>query len=62
MAKKGRDSFVVASKVRDVVRSRKCFASRDLLEGINRQVACLLACAVDRAKSNKRKTVRSHDV
>jgi hypothetical protein len=62
MAKKGRDSFVVGSKVRDFVRSKKCFASRDLLDGLNGQVACMLARAVDSAKSNKRKTVRAHDV
>jgi histone H3/H4 len=62
MAKKSRDSFVVGSKVREFVKSKKCFASGDLLEGLNKQVASLLSNAVDRAKNNKRKTVRSHDV
>jgi len=64
MAKKkaSKESFVVGSKVREFVKGKKCFASGDLLEGLNKQVACLLAGAVERAKSNKRKTVRSHDV
>ena len=64
MAKKksGKDNYVVGSKVREFVKGKKCFASSDLLEGLNKQVACLLDSAVERAKSNKRKTVRSHDV
>ncbi len=64
MAKKkaSKENFVVGSKVREFVKGKKCFASGDLLEGLNKQVACLLAGAVERAKNNKRKTVRSHDV
>ncbi len=63
MAKKaGKENFVVGSKVREFVKGKKCFASGDLLEGLNKQVASLLSCAVERAKNNKRKTVRSHDV
>lgn len=63
MAKKsGKENFVVGSKVREFVKSKKCFTSGDLLDGLNKQVACLLSSAVERAKSNKRKTVRSNDV
>lgn len=64
MAKRkgSRDSFVVAGKVRDYVRSNRCFASSELVDGLNRQVGCLLASAVQRAKANKRKTVRSCDI
>lgn len=64
MAKKkaGKDSLVVGSKVREFVKGKKCFAGGDLLEGLNKQVACLLDSAVDRAKNNKRKTVRGHDL
>jgi histone H3/H4 len=57
-----KDCFVVASKVREFVRKSSCFAGSDLLEGINRNVAALLARAAERAKNNKRKTVRSYDL
>ena len=63
MAKKtGKESFVVGSKIREFVKGKKCFAGGDLIDGLNKQVACLLSTAVERAKNNKRKTVRSHDV
>jgi histone H3/H4 len=64
MAKKkaSRESLVVASKVREFVKGKKCFASGDLLDGLNQQVSCLLTNAVERAKQNKRKTVRGHDI
>jgi len=57
-----KDSFVVASKVREFVRKSNCFAGSDLMDGINRNVAGLLARAAERAKNNKRKTVRSYDL
>jgi len=64
MAKKkaGKESLVVGSKVREFVKSKKCFSGGDLIDGLNKQVSALLASAVDRAKNNKRKTVRSHDI
>jgi hypothetical protein len=62
MAKKKAEAFVVGSKVREFVKKKNCFASADLLEGLNRQVALLLAKGVERAKANNRKTVRSQDV
>ena len=61
-SKAGKENYVVGSKVREFVKGKKCFASADLLEGLNQKVACLLDGAVERAKNNKRKTVRGHDV
>mgnify|MGYP001043004069 CR=1 FL=1 len=64
MAKKksAKSSFIVGSKVREFVKGKKCMVSGDLIEGLNAQVSALLSSAVDRAKSNKRKTVRGCDV
>ena len=57
-----RNGFVVGSKVREFVRAHKSFAGSDLLEALNRNVTALLTRAVERARSNKRKTVRSCDL
>jgi len=60
--KRHNNSFMVGSKVREFVRANRCFAGSNLIEGLNKHVAALLKSAVERAKSNKRKTVRSYDL
>ena len=64
MARKrnNRNGLVVGSKVREFVRGHKCYAGSDLQEALNRNVAALLGRAIERARSNKRKTVRSCDL
>jgi histone H3/H4 len=60
--KRNQNGFVVGSKVREFVRANRCMAGSDLLGALNKQVAALLKNAVERAKNNKRKTVRSYDL
>jgi len=61
MAKK-RDSLVVASKVRGYIKSKKMMTSSEVLEAINEVVYRTLDNAVDRAKANRRSTVRARDL
>ena len=57
-----KSSLVVASGVRRFIRARKCFAGGDLVAGLDEAVGLLLARAAERARLNKRKTVRRHDL
>jgi len=61
MAKK-RESLVVASKVRGYIKSKKMMTSSEALEAINEVVYRTLDNAVDRAKANRRSTVRARDL
>lgn len=59
---KRRNGYVVASAVRAFLRKRRCCAGSDLFERMNQEVEAVLASAVKRTLSNKRKTVRACDV
>lgn len=54
--------LVVASKVRNYLKSKNVKMSGELIEGLNKKVMWLLDSAAMRAQSNKRATVKAHDV
>ena len=56
-----REKLVVASKVKDYIKSKACQTSSDALDALNDQVQKMLDKAVERAQSNKRATVRPQD-
>jgi len=62
VAKKGKDVLVVGSKVKAYIKSKKMMCSGDLVEGLSNTVYESIDAALDRTKSNKRSTVRSHDL
>ena len=62
MAAKKREVLVVASKVKELVKSQKCQSSGDLIEGVSEKVHALVEAAIKRAKANKRATVRPYDL
>jgi histone H3/H4 len=60
-AKKSSDVLLVGTKVKMAIRNAGCNAGGDAVEGLNNWVHWLINQATQRASSNKRKTVRSHD-
>ena len=62
MAKKKREALVVASKVKAHIKSRKMMTSSEALEAISEKVYDLLDAAADRAKANRRSTVKAQDL
>ncbi|PIT98311.1 MAG: hypothetical protein COT71_01430 [Candidatus Andersenbacteria bacterium CG10_big_fil_rev_8_21_14_0_10_54_11] len=54
--------LVVASKVRTYLKGRGVKMSSELIEALNGRVKSLLDSAAERAKGNKRATVKSQDV
>jgi hypothetical protein len=55
-------NVVVASKVREAVRSQDIRMSSEFVEALNDEVNDLIVKAVDRAKGNSRGTVRPGDL
>ena len=53
---------VVGSKVKAYIKANECKTSGELLAALNEKVHCVLDCAIERAKSNKRSTLRAHDL
>ncbi len=60
--KGGRETFVVASKVKNFVRGKKLMAAKDLPDALSHCVQKILDAAVERCMKNGRKTVRAHDL
>jgi hypothetical protein len=58
----GPAQLVVASKVKDAVKTQDVRMSSDFVEALNSEVDALVARAVARAKDNKRGTVRPQDL
>jgi hypothetical protein len=56
-----KEVLLVASKVRDAIRSHDCNVAGDAIEGLNEWVHWLIVQACKRAQANNRKTVRGHD-
>lgn len=61
MAKK-KESLVVASKVKAYIKSKKMMTSSDALEALSNKVYCILDCAAERTKANRRSTVKAQDL
>jgi hypothetical protein len=65
MAKKktgGKESLIVASKVKNYVRSKKMMTSTDAVVALSDKIYCLLDHAMERCRSNKRSTLKPHDL
>jgi hypothetical protein len=65
MAKKktgGKDSLIVASKVKNYVRSKKMMTSTDAIGALSDKIYALLDVAMERCRSNKRSTLKPHDL
>jgi len=58
----GRDTFVVASKVKTYVRGKSLMASSELSDALSRRVQELLDLACERCNGNGRRTVRPVDL
>jgi histone H3/H4 len=56
-----KDSLLIASKVREVIRGHNCNTAGDALDGLNAWVHMLIEQATKRAQANGRKTIRAHD-
>jgi hypothetical protein len=61
MAKK-RESLVVASKVKGYIKSKNMMSSSEAVEAVSEKVYCMLDAAIERTKTNRRSTVRAHDL
>ncbi|MCA9678811.1 MAG: hypothetical protein H6708_02470 [Kofleriaceae bacterium] len=59
--KAAKESLLVGSKVRGLIKDADCNCSGDALDGLNEWLYWLVHQATERAKANGRKTVRAHD-
>jgi len=59
---KQKESLVVASKVKAYVKSKNMMTSSEALGAINDAIHCMLDAAIDRAKANRRRTVKAQDM
>lgn len=57
-----RETLVVGSKVKDVIRSAGLQSSGDLIQAVSDRVHDMLQAAIARAEGNGRKTVRAYDL
>ena len=62
MAKKQRESLVVASKIKAYIKSKKMMTSSESLGAISDKVYCMLDAAIIRTKANRRSTVKAQDL
>ena len=60
--KKERDVLVVASKIREYVKSNDCNTSGEFIGELSNTVYDLIDKAINRAQGNNRKTIQAKDV
>lgn len=60
--KPAKESLIVASKVKNYVRSKKMMTSTDALGDLSGKIYCILDCAIERARANKRSTIKPQDL
>ena len=60
--KKDRDVLVVASKIREYVKSNDCNTSGEFIGELSNTVYDLIDKAISRAQGNNRKTIQAKDV
>jgi len=58
----GGKALIVASKVRALVKSKKCMTSSEFLPALSKAVADLVDHAAARAKANRRSTLKAKDL
>lgn len=56
------DMMLVGSKVKAYIKSKDGKTSGELLEALNKSVSMMLDRAIERAKANKRTTVKAQDI
>ena len=61
-AKKPREVLVVASKVKEYIKSKGKQSSGELVPALSDKLYALIDEAITRTDTNKRTTVRSHDL
>jgi len=59
---KGKESLIVASKVKAYIKSKKMMTSSDALGAISDKVYCMLDEGIARTKANRRTTVKPQDL
>tara|TARA_B100000959_G_C14746493_1_gene527329 strand:+ start:124 stop:324 length:201 start_codon:yes stop_codon:yes gene_type:complete len=59
---KDRDVLVVASKIREYVKSNDCNTSGEFIGELSNTVYDLIDKAIDRAQGNNRKTIQTKDI
>jgi hypothetical protein len=64
MAKRklGKDTVIVASKIKNYVRSKKMKMSTDAVFAISDKIYAMLDAAMERSRANKRSILRPHDL
>ena len=60
--KKDRYVLVVASKIREYVKTNDCNTSGEFISELSNTVYYLIDKAIDRAQGNNRKTIQAKDV
>jgi hypothetical protein len=56
------DILVVQSKIRDMIKGKGCSTSADAIDALSAEVTRIINRAVERTKSNGRKTVKGSDI
>lgn len=59
---KKKDVLVVASKVKNYIRSNGMMCSADAIQAMSANIYCCLDRAMERASSNRRSTVKPQDL
>lgn len=62
MAKSKQVQVVLASRIKDIARSKKVRVSGDFVEAANGAVNSIIDRAITRAKANGRQTIRPQDI
>jgi histone H3/H4 len=56
------EMLVVKSKVREYAKKKKMSFGGDAADALSKEVACLIDKAIERAKANRRSTVKGRDI
>jgi histone H3/H4 len=56
------EMLVVKSKVRDYAKKKKMSFGGDAADALSKAVACMVDRAIERAKANRRSTVKGRDI
>ena len=59
---KEKEVLVVASKVRAYIKSKKMMTSSEAIPAISDAIYSMLDCAANRAKANRRSTIKAQDL
>ena len=56
------DILVVQSKVRELIKGKGCSTSADAIDALSAEVTRIITKAIERTRSNGRKTVKGSDI